>query len=697
MFGTVDSCTQFEQNDNIFRVREIINHWRCKLENNFVPNDPLLEKQWHLINTGQTGKRGNDVNVVPAWQSVTGKGVVIGVVDSGIDYTHPDLSPNYRPDLSFDFEDNDIDPEPSKLELPPDELSEIELEPGIENIDSVRDSHGTGTAGVAAASGSNGQGVTGVAFDAEIAGIKVESIEVDEKVARALSYKNQEIDIYNPSWGPINDGQTLEGPEPLAQAALENGVTNGRGGLGNIFVWAAGNGLETNDNVNYDGWANSRYTIAVSAIDANGKQAAYSEPGAAILVTTYSDDDDSGFDKRLEGITTTDIQGKDGYSLAEGTSVDPEGNYINNFGGTSASSPLLAGVVALMLEANPNLTWRDVQHILVNTSTQNDPSDSDWSKNGAGHPVNHKYGFGSVDATAAVDAAKTWNTVAPETYSTSGTVNIQTEIPDGQPQGVTSTLTIDKDIQIESVELIFDAEHVLRGDLEVTLTSPDGTQSVLAEQHNDAGDDYQNWTFSSVRHWGESSLGDWTLKVADKSGNKVAGVWNSAQLKVYGTENTTEPNLKSFSDTDDDNTLTGTAEDNLILSRNGNDRTFGNSGDVFYGGYSNDTLQGDRDRDELLGAVGKDSWIGEQRDILQGDRGKYILTEGDNNLLIGLEPLRSPESIGEKELFIQHLQLDSIGANTVVELDSSGNFDRDNTTLATLENLSANDLSISNL
>ena len=325
------------------------------MTNNFIPNDPLLANQWHLINFGQVGEDniGNDVNVLPAWRSqITGKDVVIGIVDDGLQYTHSDLQPNYRSDLSFDFTDNDNDPSPGAIDveelLSPEIAEQIppELQHYFAEIESYLNPHGTSVAGVAAASGDNGEGVSGVAFDAEIAGIRLGTEDLfslfetnkeklDEKIAKALSHENQEIDIYNNSWGStVENGQLLDAPGALTQEALKNGVTNGREGLGNIYVWAAGNGLQYNDNVNYDGHANSRYTIAVSAIDATGKQADYSEPGAPILVTTYSGASTLTLDGEA-GITTTDLQGNDGSAvgfsiidtLLGGDSPDKAGNY----------------------------------------------------------------------------------------------------------------------------------------------------------------------------------------------------------------------------------------------------------------------------------------------------------------------------------------------------------------------------------
>lgn len=675
------------------------------MKNDFLPNDPLLSDQWHLINSGQVGIVGNDVNVLPAWQSVTGKGVTIGIIDSGLQHTHPDISSNYRPDLSYDFQENDTDPSPDII------------------------GHGTAVAGVAAASGNNGIGVTGVAPEASLAGLKIGF--GDDAQAKALSHKNQDIDIYNISGSPQGDiGSNLEAPGELTQAALSNGVTEGRGGLGSIYVWAAGNGQQIiNDNVNYDGYANSRYTIAVAAIDANGKQAPYSEPGSPILVTTYSSGDQGE-------ITTTDLQGNEGFST---------GDYNDNFGGTSASAPLASGVIALMLEANPNLTWRDVQHILVNTSTQNDSTDGDWTENGAGHLVNHKYGFGSIDASAAVNLAKNWHSVAPETSIVTDTVKVGDGIPDNNPLGLTSAFSIDRDIKVESVELTFDALHPLRGDLEITLVSPDGTESVLAEQRNDAYDDYENWTFSSVRHWGESSLGDWTVKVVDKTGNEITGVWSSAQLNLYGTENTDTSNFQSISGTAEDNTLTGTNEDNLIFGREGNDLLTGNSGDdLIQGGDGNDTLGGDAGQNELLGETGDDFLFGgDERDTLRGGSGQdNLVGNGGNDLLTGglggdiltggagsdrfiyssaeeggdtikdfnvqqdlidvhkiFDPLRINEFSTSAGFFFSHITFEQVGPNTEVKFSPNGNLinPEESTTLATLENISASELSQSNL
>ena len=208
-------------------------------------------------------------------------------------------------------------------------------------------------------------------------------------------------------------------------AAFENDVSQGRGNLGNIITWAAGNGLDDDDNSNFDGYANSRHTIAVTAVTHYGEQSWYAEPGANILVAAPSDGDG-------EGITTTDNAGGGGYN---------NGDYNDNFGGTSSATPLVSGVIALILEANPNLTYRDIEHIIAHSSRQNHADDDSWGTNGAGHDVSHKYGFGVIDASAAVALAENWNNVEEEINFQSGLIDIQdSPIPDNSAPGVIDTI-----------------------------------------------------------------------------------------------------------------------------------------------------------------------------------------------------------------------------------------------------------------
>ncbi|MBK9123112.1 MAG: S8 family serine peptidase [Chloroflexi bacterium] len=454
-------------------------------------SDPLYGDQWHLKNTGQGGgTSGVDANVEPAWANgYTGTGVVVSSVDDGVWHTNPDLTPNYSPSLSYDFVGNDPNPEGGW--------------------------HGTSVAGVMAAADDGTNCGVGSAYDATLSGVRLlGGFTTDAMEAQALGFMPQGIDIYNNSWGPSDNGATLEGPGPLTLAAIETGITSGRNGLGSIYVWASGNGKASNDNVNADGYANSRYTIAVAALSNFGTNPWYSERGSAILISAPS----SGGSL---GITTT------GGSSSGCTS---------GFGGTSSASPLAAGVIALMLEANPNLTWRDVQHILVQTAAPVDPSHPDWQTNGAGHDYNHFYGFGRIDADAAVALAESWGGAGPEIAYDSGAINTNSAIQDG-PNGAWTSIqfNVTDAINVESVDVWVTATHSSRGQLVFELESPSGMVSVLMAGRPDTGDNYTNWRFNSVAHWDELAIGTWTLRVRDAVAG-TTGTLNSVRMAIYGTD-----------------------------------------------------------------------------------------------------------------------------------------------------------------
>lgn len=475
-------------------VRYAYPNWLRKRTVRAFPDDPLFEEQWHLNNTGQSGGTpGEDVRIVPAWDLYQGSSSeVIAVVDDGLEVAHEDLSPNMVSGMSWDYLEGDSDP--------------------------TGGDHGTSVAGVAAARGFNLLGVSGAAPMARLIGHRLLGAETDANEADALSRNLDLIDIYSNSWGPFDDGARLEGPGPLARDAFENGVRSGRSGLGSIFVWAGGNGYDE-DNSNYDGYANSRFTIAVAASTNTGTRADYSEKGANILVNAPSNGG-------TLGITTTDRTGALGFAA---------GNYTDNFGGTSSAAPLAAGVIALMLQANPGLSWRDVQHILVETAHRNDPEDAGWQVNGAGYAVSHKYGFGRINALAAVEAAKGWSTVEPETFVEAAS-SPHVPIPDNDPLGVSDGIAIERDLRVEFVEITFTAaDHSYWGDLEIVLRSPSGTESILAETHNGGrSHTYNQWRFGSVRHFGESSLGTWTLTVRDLWAED-RGTFQKWALRIYGT------------------------------------------------------------------------------------------------------------------------------------------------------------------
>ncbi|MCA9310293.1 MAG: proprotein convertase P-domain-containing protein, partial [Phycisphaerales bacterium] len=442
--------------------------------------DPLYMDQWHFENTIDPLY---DCNADGAWAlGFTGAGVLAGIVESGGGWeaVHPDLAGNY--------------------------------EAAASNTSTQANQHGTSVAGIVGAVGFNNEGVRGLAYNARISALDIGSNSTTR--AAAIAFMNDAHDLKNNSWGPSDNGTVFH----LAAAekqALEDSALLGRGGLGTIQCWAAGNG-STNDRIDYDGFANSRYTIACGWIGDLDTRSHFSatygnETGSAMMVVAHS----AG---NVRGITTTNRGIID---------------YTSNFGGSSASCPVLTGTVALMLEANPALTWRDVQHILVETARQNDPANPGWEMNAAGHLVSYDYGFGAVETREAVMAAALWAGV-PAATSIATTDTVELPVPSNDPTGVTRVIHVDEDLVLEHVEVTLNITHAYRGDLAITLTAPSGTESVFAIARNDSGDNYTDFTFMTVRSWGESSQGDWTLKIADLA-DPDTGTWHDWTLTVHGT------------------------------------------------------------------------------------------------------------------------------------------------------------------
>lgn len=507
-----------------------------------VFTDPLYPDQWHLNNNGQSGGvRGEDTNVVTAWLGgYLGDGIVIGVLDEGVESSHEDISLNYRSALSYDFIGDDNNPTP----------------------ETDNETHGNAVAGVAAAR-DNGRGGVGVAPRAGLASLRILDDILggslsSSQVGSALTHEQQAIDVYNNSWGYGSSGGGYANVtrSQTVQDALRQGAQQGRAGKGNIYVWSAGNDAGSGDNVNYDNMVNSIYTLAIGSVGDRGVWASYSNPGAALNLVAPSNGN-------VAGITTVDREGSLG--------ADP-GNYRDDFGGTSSASPVVSGTVALMLEANPNLNWRDVQHILHRTAIRVDPGDEDWVRNGAGLYVNHKYGFGRVDTTAAVRVSETWPGVGPAVQRDSAVGNSGEAIPDTAGQSVENTIAFNEDLRLEHVVITVSISHNRWSDLEIVLSSPAGTESVLAESRNASTSNPEDgfWEFSSVRHWGENARGNWTLRVRDRIGGST-GIFNNWQITFRGTALESDSNRAPDAAVDETITLENQVDVNVIANDNDSD------------------------------------------------------------------------------------------------------------------------------
>ncbi|KAJ3382918.1 hypothetical protein HDU84_003951 [Entophlyctis sp. JEL0112] len=469
-------------------------------------NDPNFEKQWNLV-----------------WnRGINGTGVTVAILDDGVEFTHPDfLETSWSTESSFDFNQQ------SKLPLPV-------------NPDDV---HGTRCAGQVAASPNNSVCGVGVAFGARLAGIRIIARSTtDAMEAQALNYALQVNDVYSSSWGPDDDGMSVDGPGELSELALEAGTKHGRGGRGSVFVFASGNGGLEWDNCNFDGYANSVYTVAIGAINHKGKMPSYGEFCSAHLAVTYS----SGAGA---GIWTTDV----------------DGSCTGVHSGTSATAPVASGIIALMLSVRPELSWRDIQDLIVKHSDQTDAMDSSWNTNGVGLPVSHKYGFGKLNAARLVSAAETARLLPSPQLKISKTMVLNSEFSSfddvaadfDEPTFVSVINISDRDLweendtvskasllSLEHVQVRVEISHPARRYLTIVLESPAGTRSILASPRplDMSGDGFSDWMFMTVHNWGESPLGSWTLEIfTDKEILKSNETWRPGdgihewELVLYGT------------------------------------------------------------------------------------------------------------------------------------------------------------------
>jgi subtilisin-like proprotein convertase family protein len=439
------------------------------------PTDPSYILQWHLRNIVTPGI---DLGAEGAWDmGYSGAGTLVGIIEGGFEVAHPDLAPNYDAAASMSG--------------------------------GASTNHATSVAGLIAAAANNGKGGLGVAPGARISKLIYGTPATN---ADAFLWRNDIHAVKNNSWGPTDNG-TVWPITSIEREALAATVY-GRDGAGTIIVWAGGNGAYwESDRADYDPFASSRFAICVGAIDDDDNHAYYSEPGSCLLIVAHSSGGPGAGDRQI-------------YTTTGGSA------YTSTFGGTSTAAPLTAGVVALMLEANPLLSWRDVQHLLVDAARRCDPDSIGWTTNAAGRAVSYDYGFGAVWAPDAVDLATRWHTLPPE-RSAAASLSVNTPVPDGDSTPLERLVTIDQNFVVESVELKLNVATPFVGDLAVSLISPGGTESILTLPRDDAGDNYTNTVFTTRRAWGERAAGNWTVRIADPVPGDAA-TWQNLELVVHG-------------------------------------------------------------------------------------------------------------------------------------------------------------------
>lgn len=495
--------------------------------------DPLYASQWHLKNTGQAGDAGpaatagQDLNVEPVWNgcndngSCKGEGIAIAVVDRGVEIAHRDLQPNVS--TAFASRVYSLSAAPANGDPTPAQTDR-------------ENAHGTAVAGIVAARDNNGLGGRGVAPRAALMGYALLQASTSSNEADAMAFQARDVAVSNNSWGPADGNGQLSENNSLWRDAIEFGLASGRNGLGTIYVWAAGNGHTSgfNERSTYDGYASYRGVIAVGALNAQGRRASYSEPGANVWISAPGGEQCAG----NLSITTTDLSGEKGYNTGALASELGDVDYTRCMNGTSAAVPSVSGVMALMLQANPALGWRDARGALARSARQTDPADASWKTNGAGRRISEVYGFGAVDAKSAVDAARGWVNLPPQRVYRSPSQVVNLPIPDNAPTGVASTLTVagSNIAKIEWVDLVFSAaSHPYSGDLRIVLTSPSGTELVLADTHFCDGRcvPHDGWRFGIAHLLDEAADGVWKISVKDGAVDDVGNV-DSWQLTVYG-------------------------------------------------------------------------------------------------------------------------------------------------------------------
>jgi Ca2+-binding RTX toxin-like protein len=481
-----------------------------------TPTDPLYATQWHL---GMLG------NIEAIWNEYTGAGVHVGVYDEGVDYNHEDLAANY--DATRHVRNT--------LNLPVDPFPATGF-----------NGHGTACAGIIGAA-NNGVGGVGVAWGVTLTGVNIDFANtgvygsVNGPLAGFIDVVGQaaaNFDVMSNSWGSYPGFYTVVGVPggglaTQTVAAYATLSATGRDGLGTIIVQAAGN---DNEDAVGDGINSTRFTITVAATEQTGFAASYSQFGACILIAAPA------------AAVTTDMTGTAGY--------DP-GNYTTTFDGTSAATPVVSGVISLMLDANAGLGWRDVQNILAASATltgsafdaitANATEEGLWQANaantwnGGGNHVHTNYGYGMVNAYNAVRMAEVWHLFGTAQTSVNEQL-VQSGLNDfadatlGDNTGVpfTTTFTVGSNISVEHAALHLNFATSYVGDLRLVLTSAEGTVIEVANSAANGSFDGE-WVFGIDGLRGELAAGTWTMQAYDTSSGDAVTV-RSASLDVYGSD-----------------------------------------------------------------------------------------------------------------------------------------------------------------
>ena len=500
-----------------------------------LDGDPFFIYQWYLRSLGDIVANTaniatiahNDLNILDVYHSTLGNSngaaSIIQVVDTGVERKHEDLDV-YLPD-SFNAVTKSNDPTATRQVTKSDPASPLDS------------GHGTAVSGIIAAKTNNSVGIRGIVPRGKIAGSNwLEDQTLGELERVWYSQINDDnITVCNNSWG------TYYLKDDSFERILALATDQLRHSKGRVYVFAAGNSREEYGNSNLSYLTNNPYAITVAALNSNDRYASYSSPGSNILVSAYGGE----HNYTAPTIMTTSLTGNSYYQSelngAKGVITvdeDTQKSYTFAMNGTSSAAPMVSGSIALVLDACPDVTWREIRWLIAHTSKRIDPSNPSWVKNSAGLYHSIDYGYGKIDPLKMINTCRSkYFTHLPAIQHAEAAVNnIDTLIPDNNTT-VSKKIYCESNLNIEWLGLTIDTPHPFAGDLEITLISPSGTKTSIIKPNEINFDGYKDgFRFGSAAFIGEQSKGEWTVEITDRlSGDE--GKLKSIKIEVDGHEN----------------------------------------------------------------------------------------------------------------------------------------------------------------
>jgi len=599
-----------------------------------------------------------DLNVLPAWQlGFNGSGMRVAINDDGMDLTHPDLRTNIEASSVYDTNRGTT---------------------GSGFVGS-ENQHGT-VVGAIVGMASNDIGGVGIAYRSTLIPGLVSTAGTNALANLFAANLTARADVSVNSWGADpafaeNFGVSGSQADQAWGEQLIRNATLGRNGLGMVTEVSAGNERSNNADSALSNFTNNKVTISVAATDEHGVVTNYSTPGASNLIAAFGGTTSDALDQSINrgfGIAAADIQGASGYNTTAGAA----GDYSYQNTGTSYSGPMVGAAAALILQANPNLGFRDVATILAMTARQTDSSNLSWITNGAsdwngvGMHFSRDYGFGLLDISAAVRLAQSWvnqaSTFSNWTASSGSATAASQQIPDSASQSLVITARLNEAIQIERVEVDLNLTALAPSQLKGELTSPAGTTITLFNRPltRDIGASSseserpwpESFTIGVTGFLGETSSGTWTLRLTDLVSG-ITAQFNSATVRAWGSTVSTDNQyvftneysrshiVSDASGTDTLNAAAVSQSVRLDLSRGTQSQIANtvltiNSSTVIenaIGGAANDILIGNSVTNRLRGNEGNDTidgGAGTDTAVYSSSRGDYSIVKTGGNFTV---------------------------------------------------------------